>query len=326
MVRATLPLVLSVAALLTLSVAGDDVLVSYSDQPLKDKPFMSTAEVAVDSVRFNNWLVEHHASIPNDRLTGPREHAYLLIDSVLKIHQAEGRAEFNEFERTVLAQSFNWATHLGVFGSGLVARELAADKSKQTEDPLLPPKPFQLKLEFPHFVLSSAEAPWKVRLPYYFMIWEAKRFTTTAGALTDLVMISTLFGRHKAREGKSQATIMFMFSPGTECRTFEKFWLDQLGIKSKQKTASSPLPRSRHFETYDGADTMHKEVTLLGDETGCYALAYLGMDGPYQVNRVNYLDFIKSLQRADETSNNRMNLPTGGRLTADWRPRSPAAG
>jgi len=71
---------------------------------------MTSAEVAVDVVRFNNWLIANYASLPQERLPGPREHAYLLIDSILKTRQAEGRTTPTEFERFALGTLVNWAT------------------------------------------------------------------------------------------------------------------------------------------------------------------------------------------------------------------------
>ena len=62
-----------------------------------------------------------------------------------------------------------------------------------------------------------------------------------------------------------------------------------------------PRPEVAAFEVFGAGrfwvfgDNMHKEVTLLPDATGCYALGYSGLSGPYQANRVSYLDFIKAL-------------------------------
>src|SRR5437762_11901095 len=74
----------------------------YSDEPLKQKPLMTTAEMAVDVAQYNNWLGENHASIPKDKIAVIREHAYVLIDSILRGQRAENRSVFNDSEKFAL--------------------------------------------------------------------------------------------------------------------------------------------------------------------------------------------------------------------------------
>lgn len=265
----------------------------YSDEPLRQKPLMTTAEVVVDVTRFNNWLIEKHASLPSDRIAGVREHAYLLVDSILKGQRADQRSTFNDFEKFALKTLFNWATELDAYGSGLVARHFAGNPDERLAEPHLPAEPFEVRLEFPNFLVSSRQAPWRLQFPHYFMIWEAKRFTATSGLVTDLVIASTSFASHKQGGGRSQATLMFMFSPGADCAVFDEYWLGHLGMGARQKSKEVLLPRSRNYSVFDREDSMRKEVTLSGGEAGCTAFALIGIDGTFQANRVSYLDFIR---------------------------------
>jgi len=134
------------------------------------------------------------------------------------------------------------------------------------------------------------------------MIFEAKHFTAKSGLDTDLLIASTSFAKHKQGDGRSQATLMFMFSPEADCEVFGKFWLDQFGISPGQKTKESPLPGSRNYALYDREQRMRKEVTLLGDKAGCTAFVLLGIDGTFQANRVSYLDFMTSASISPRTS------------------------
>jgi hypothetical protein len=303
----------AIAFIVLATVAGGQVEVraggaEYSTEPLAQSPIMSTAEVAVDFTRFNNWLVEKkHPS--SEELPPIREHTYLLIDSILKIRQSEGRTAFNDFERFSLEQLFNLATGLGVYGAGLVARELASGSDRQPAEALLPKEPTQLRLQFPYFVLSSKAASWQVRFPYYFMLWHSSRFTAKNGFLTDMAVVSTSFSKHDKGPGRSQATIMFTYSPKADCEVFNRSWLELFAIGPGAKTSTALIPSSENFYGYDTQTNMHKEVTVLSDATGCYALAYSGVGGPYQANRVSYVDFVKSLDRTTETSDSGLQRP-----------------
>lgn len=274
--------------------------VEYSTQPLEQKPIMDWATVVVDFTRFNNWLGNKHASLTPGQVPSVREHTYLLIDSVLKNRQGEGRTAFNDFEHFSLRTLFNWASRLGVYGSGLVAKEFTTDSGWELSPPLLPKSPIQLDLQFPYFVLSSQDAPWRFRFPYYFMIWQASRSTVKNGLLTDTVVASTSFSNHNKLQGQSQATIMFIYSPKADCDSFNRFWMELLNINPSNRTNDLLLPASLNYRTIDLEKNLHKELTFLSDTTGCYALGYTGIGGPYEANRVHYLDFLKSLDRTAE--------------------------
>lgn len=280
----------------------------YSSEPLAQPPIMATAEIAVDLARFNNWLGEQKHPSP-EQYPPIREHAYLLVDSILKVRQSEGRAAFDEFERAALEQLFNLASGLGVYGAGLVTHDLAAGANRTTAESLLPKEPLELQLEFPYFVLASKAASWQVRFPYYFMLWQTSRFTAKNGFLTDMAVLSTSFAKHDKGPGESQATIMFIYSPKADYAEFGRSWLELLGIDLAAKTSAELLPSSQNFYAYDAKANMHKEVTFLSDATGCYALVYSGLGGPYQANRVSYLDFIKSLDRTHGTTSSALQRP-----------------
>lgn len=297
----------------------------YSTEPLTQPAIMSTAEVAVDLARFNNWVVDHDDFGP-DAVPPVREHAYLLIDSILKNRQHEGRTAFNGFESMALQQLFNLSTRLGVYGGGLVAKEIDRGTKTKIAAPLLPPDPAMLQLRFPYLVLSSKAAPWRFRFPYYFMLWRSQRYTAKNGFVTDLAILSTSFAKHDKGSGQSQATIMFIYSPKADCAQFNTSWLDLIGIAPANKTNVELLPNSQNFYSYDSAANMHQEVTMFGDSSGCYALGYSGIGGTYQANRVSYLDFMRSLERGTGTAVSTM-PPTesGAAPAATQASRKPAS-
>jgi hypothetical protein len=129
------------------------------------------------------------------------------------------------------------------------------------------------------------------------MIWQASRFTAKNGLLTDLVVASTAFSKHEKGQGQSQATIMFIFSPKADCAVFERSWLGLLDLNTADKTTELLRAKSRNYKRYDDKTNMRKEATLFSDSNGCYALVYNGIEGPYQANRINYLDFVRSFPR-----------------------------
>jgi hypothetical protein len=290
--------VMGTLLLVAVHVGARAAAVEYSTAPLEQSPIMSSAEVVVDFAKFNNWLVEHQQANPRS-FPQIREHAYLLVDSVLKLRQSEGRADLTEFDRVVLTEMFNWSTRFGIYGAGLAAKEFTTGKDRELTEPLLPQKPNRLRLEFPYFVVSSKAAEWELRFPYYFMLWGCTRYKANNGLLTDMALLSTSFAKHDKGEGLSQATIMFIYSPKADCKKFDGFWLGMIGIAETGKTDAEPLPSSTNYYAYDEPTNMHKEVTLLAEPTGCYAIAYSGIGGPYQANRVSYLDFMKTLRRAE---------------------------
>jgi len=282
-------------ALLLLAGSSGGTPNPYGTAVLAQPPIMTRTEWVVDLTRFNNWLNENHGTLPEDRVAGPREHAYLLIDSILRDRQSEQRHDFSEIERVGLRTLFNWATRLGVHGAGLVARDFPGDRPDTLEEPLLPTHPFKLNFAFPLFSLTSASSGWRARFPYYFMMFDARRFTSKAGLDTEMVIISTLFAKHRKNEGQSQATITVVFSPTDQAEKFRAEWLELYKLSSDDRRKKSALPQAYNYYRYDKSEDMHKELTFLEAEKGHLLVSYLGRDGTYQANRHDYKVFLKEL-------------------------------
>jgi TonB family protein len=283
-----------------------------AEAPLRQPPILSSAEVAAELARFNDYLIERHASIPPDGFPTVREHAYLLIDSVLKGQRAEGRSKFSDFEKQSLATLFNWSTEFGVYGAGLVARRFAGDGKTPLNDPLLPAVPLELRLEFPALVLSSRVSSWSVQLPYYFMLWNVQHTTTKNGLVTDVVTASTSFAREERPLPPSQATLMLLYSPEEQCAPFQAFWLEQLAIPATGLAGEGPLPGSEVYTTFDKETRIRKEMTFSSRGHGCVAFVLLGFPGTFETNRVSYLDFIKSFSDLSPTA------PAPGAAPGAW--------
>jgi hypothetical protein len=52
--------------------------------------------------------------------------------------------------------------------------------------------------------------------------------------------------------------------------------------------------KSRHI--VDETAQLHKEFTSWSDETGSFAVAYLGIEGTYQWNRQHFIDFLRVIK------------------------------
>jgi len=128
------------------------------------------------------------------------------------------------------------------------------------------------------------------------MIGNMIDFQTTNGMKTQLVSISTGASKDNTKAGRSQGTLMLIYSPSNEFESFSKYWLGQFGILLESEANSLGVKNLKSRAAYDEVSFLHKEVTFMPSENGSYAIAYLGMDGTYQANRQHFLDFINQLQ------------------------------
>jgi hypothetical protein len=212
----------------TLSVQADEApIAGYSAEPLR-APLFDEAQVAVETTAINNWLIANIKSLTYEQMKGPREYLYYLIDSRVKQHYATEKQVLPTKHDLILEMLFSWAEPLGVFG-GSQAFNAVKDPASAGQDPTLKlPAGISLSLVKDLFTIHSASG-WTVSFPYYFMIGRVREFTATSGSRTQLVIVSTGAAKDKSKAGKSQATIMLMFSP-EKYESFEKYWREQYGI------------------------------------------------------------------------------------------------
>ena len=292
------PAHLLLAAALGAGVAPAAEPLRYSEAPLQQPPLLTGTQIATGTARFYNEVDENLTFLTEERKSAKRLQAYLLIDSILKRQRADGRTELDDSEKKALGILLDRSTQFGVFGAGLVARQIAGPEAERTAAPLLPPDPFELRLEFPRLVVSSRSAPWRVEFPWYFMFWEARRYPARNGLQTDVLGVSTSFSSQDGHGKHAQGEIMFVYSPGSDCDVFDQFWLDRFGMTSAAKEDDPLLPSSARYTSFDSAKNFRKEILLSSRQGGCAAFAYLGFSGPFVANRVSYLDFIGSYSDA----------------------------
>jgi hypothetical protein len=263
----------------------------YSAQPLQ-RPLFDEAQVLVEATAINNWLGQNIQQLSYAQMKGPREHLYYLIDSRVKHLYAAEKQILPRKGDPILEILFSWSEHLGVFGGALAYNAVKAPTSPAKAPAMKLPAGIELALNKDLFTLRS-DLGWSIIFPYYFMIWNVGDFTAKGGPRTQLVALSTGAAKDSSQAGRSQGTLMFLFSPEKNFVSFESYWLGQMGIDrtAKAKSLGIRTLQSRHI--VDDAMKLHKEFTAWPESSGSYAVAYLGIEGTYEWNRPHFLDFMR---------------------------------
>ena len=259
---------------------------------------LTPRELAQEQRQFMAWLQTNGASLPPDQLQGAREHLYFLVGSAARAQlRATGRL-FPPRDTLGLAEMLDEGTRLGLPGAGVVARALiGAAEAEHLAPPVLAAAPFRLSFSAPEYTLRSAHG-WSVRFPYYFMISHAETTTPKNDVETDVVMLSTLFGRHRDRPGGSQATILLVATSPTgpdAVERFVRFWLGETRITEKDAVADALVADSRHYRQYDTVDMMDKEIVTLQRGQVVMIVEYIGVPGTFEANRQDFLDVVRGL-------------------------------
>jgi hypothetical protein len=269
----------------------------YSTAPLRD-PLFDEARVVVEATAINNWLNANIQKLSYEQMKGPREHLYYLIDSRVKQLYAAEKRVLPAKHDPILEILFSWSEHLGVFGGAYAFNAVKAPSSAPKVARMKLPEGFALNLVNDTFTLSS-NLGWSITIPYYFMIWKVGDFTAKGGPRTQLVALSTGAAKDKSQAGRSQATLMFLFSP-EKYENFERYWREQMGIRAniRIETLGVKSLQSRHVA--DEATSLHKEFTSWSDPAGSFAVVYLGIEGTYEWNRPHFIDFLRAVKTNGE--------------------------
>lgn len=125
------------------------------------------------------------------------------------------------------------------------------------------------------------------------MVWNIGDTAKDGGPRTQLVALSTGAAKDKSEAGRSQATLMFLFSPD-KTELLERYWRDQMGIdpEVEPKALGVRALTSRHV-VYEPTK-LHKEFTSWSDPSGSFAVVYLGIEGTYESNRPHFIDFVRA--------------------------------
>lgn len=289
--------------------AGETSIAGYSTDPLR-APLFDEAQIAVETMAINNWLNANLQKLTYDQMKGPREHLYYLIDSRVKQHYATEKRVLPEKHDLFLEILFSWAEPLGVFGGADIFNAVRAPASPAKTAGKKLPDGISLTLSKDLLTIQSRSG-WAISFPYYFMVWNVGDFTAKDGPRTQVVALSTGAAKDKSQAGKSQGTLMFLFSQ-EKYETFEKYWREQFGIGTEIKPRALGVNTllSRHI--VDATTKLNKEFTSWSDSTGSYAVAYLGIEGTYDWNRQHFIDFVRAIETKAESRPN-MELSGGSR-------------
>ncbi|MES2947652.1 MAG: hypothetical protein V4858_03830 [Pseudomonadota bacterium] len=295
--------------LVPLAHAGDEAIAGYSKEPLR-APLFDEAQIAAETMAINNWLNANIQKLTYDQMKGPREHLYDLIDSRVKQHYASEQRVLPKKHDLMLEILFSWAEPLGGFGGSQIFNSVKAGSSPTRTPGMKLPEGLSISLAKDLLTVQSS-AGWSVSFPYYFMIWNVGDFTAKGGPRTQLVALSTGAAKDSSQAGKSQATLMFMFSPD-EYRSFESYWRRQLGIGAEIKSNELGVKSLSSRHIVDAPTKLHKEFTSWSNPTGSFAVAYLGIEGTYEWNRPHFIDFLRVVA-ATKSESRPDNVFTGGR-------------
>lgn len=266
----------------------------YSLAPL-ETPVFDYAEVIVDFVAFNNWLNVNYSKLDAQSMKGAREHLYYLLSSyVSELNKRDGLI-LPKRDDFILQTILSWGERLGVYGAHICYNKVKKTNAKAMSGFMEIPEEFSMLAVNDMYLVQSKKGNWSVRFPYYFMIGHISEFNATNGMQTQVLTVSTGAVKDNTQTGRSQSTLMLVYTPSKELKKFKNYWLTQLGIDGEKKTQNTGLNHLKSFYVYEEKSQLHKEVTLLPSKQGSYLVAYLGMDGAYQKNRPHYLDFLSQI-------------------------------
>ncbi len=293
---------LALALVLTWSptAAAEDKLANgYAASPLAESIF-TPEQVATEVARVNNWLIENYAKLAPDRRQAVREGLYTLLSSAVAQRHADGEPLLPTSDDLLIRTIFSWAEPLGVYGAHHVYNELVARSGLEEipEMPALAPLPdaFATALDGDLLVIRSDRGGWRVRVPFWFMPFAFSEFDTKNGPRTQLVMIATGAAKHDGLPGHSQSTIRLFAGPGQVGGDFAAYWRDALGFGSGSERMPLPIEGLTARKRFDADAKIHSEIVSWAGDAGPLVVYYAGAPGPYEKNRVHYLDFVRSLR------------------------------
>lgn len=272
----------------------------YSIVPLLEPPRIPYQSLPNRMERQARWMERNFPRLERNRYSDIQTTVHELVDTILKQRAIEGRAEFSGEERRMLHTLYGWETQLGVYGADLLATHFADPDSPSSAAGEEPPAPFRVSLAYPYMVVSADDTPWRLRFPFYFTIRNLVQTDVPSGGTISVVTISSSFAMAYGDAGYSTAGITFAHSSDADAEAFDAKWLSNYGMSAADED-EPPLPGTRNFQVTEPRLSVHMESTLFRDATGSYAFTYVARFGVNQVNRVNYLDFMRSVIEVNES-------------------------
>ena len=279
--------------------AADRLANGFDAAPLAD-PIFTEEQVATEVARLNNWLIDNHAKLDPDRRQLVREGLYTLLGSHVSHRQKRGEPLLPAEDDLIMRSIFSWSEPLGVYGAHHIYNELIArsDVEGVPEMPALVPLPvgFEAALEDDLLSMRSTRGGWSFRIPYWFMPFAVSEFDTKNGPRTQLVMLSTGASKHEGLPGNSQSTLRLFAGPGQIGGDFEKYWSKALGFDSKSERRDLPIEGLSARKRFDEESRIHSEMVAWAGNNGPLVVYYAGAPGPYEKNRVHFIDFLRQLR------------------------------
>lgn len=266
----------------------------YSTATLRE-PLFDAAQVAVETVKINNWLGENHAKVGEAQQAKVRERLYYLIDSHSKQQFAKTGRILPKEPDGQLEMLLSWAEPMGVYGGNLVYNAVKRADAPALSPILLPPEGMTLALRDDLLVVKS-ELGWSVSMPYYFMIGKLSDLKVTTGQRTQFVIVSTGAARDASDVGYSQATLMLMYAPQADSAEARRFWEQQLQIKPTDEHVELGVRGLVSQRNHLDDVKLWREIVSWSAPRGAITVAYLGNDGTYEWNRQHFIDFLGALQ------------------------------
>lgn len=296
-----------------LLVAGGIVALALADAPraqgqaygtaaLECEPILTKAEWLVQSVATNNWFNENGEDITAQQRPGALEHLYQLFGAAVRDwYRTSGETSYGG-DNPVVPLLMNHAARLGALGAGRVALDLVDSDTSKAAPPVQPPPSYDLSYEAPMLTLSSQEGAWSATFPYYFMIGHVGTIEEPAlGPAQQIVMLSTLAGKHEGMDGASQSTILLVFGPDAEPHRFVQGWLSRMEIAPDDRVSDPLLDGGATFRATDDSTRMRKEAVSVSTSRGELLIAYMGLPGTFECNRPDFLSFLRSLEYEQST-------------------------
>jgi hypothetical protein len=269
----------------------------YSTAPLAE-PIFDHPKVVVDTTNFNNWLNANYSKLAPQDMKGPREHLYYLLSSyVSELHRRDGIILPVESD-LVISTLLSWSERLGAYGGNLFYNKVKTEEQALKSPFMKVSESIKLSAVNDMYLVESSYGNWSAKFPYYFMIGAINEFKATNGMDTQIVTISTGGVKDNTPTGRSQSTIMVVYTSSTETKEFQKYWLNafEIGAAIEPKPLDAGQLESQYV--YNEEALLHKEVAFLPSPNGSLLVAYLGMDGAYQRNRLHFLDFLMQVKTA----------------------------
>ena|SRR5690606_32861345 len=276
----------------------DAALGSYSVEPLRTDPVLENDALETEAKKFGAWLTKNFEQLDAEARDRAREHLFFLIDARVKhLYKEHGEVMPVKGSDRVLAELFMLAESLGSYGGTLIYNNIRAADLPVLDRSRRLPEPMHLNLAGNVLQLTS-ESGWSFSIPYYFMLWHMASVSSDKaanGMPAEVVTLSTGVARHSDGVGASQSTIMLVYSPAVEHDAFSASWRNSLAIPADTDSLQLPIEGLSSRSVFAPERGLHSELVTWAGRNGSFAVIYGGIDGPFQANRVHFLDFLRSL-------------------------------